>query len=724
MKKVLLKAGKITLENVPDTGLPGDHELSVDVYATTISAGTETASVVSSPTNWRKNLELAGKAFRFAKERGFSAFLAKVKERTAQGFAPGYSASGIVTQIGPNVSYLSPGDRVACAGGNFASHAEKNIASSMLTVKMPDNISFEEASTVSIGAIALQGVRRLKPQLGDNVAVIGLGLIGQLTAQMLTQSGTRTIGIEADASRLELARSNGWIEHGLVLDEPDFESRILHATNKFGVDGVIICAHSPGNPKPLELAAKIARPRGRVIIVGDVGINVAREIFYKKDLELKIATSYGPGRYDLEYETKGRDYPYSFVRWSASRNMSCYLDLIANKKITLAPLLNAAYKVDDAQQAYSAITDKNGPKPILTVLTYPKSGDREQETGDSQKKKETIKSFPTTLPLNIGIIGAGNFMTSVHLPILAKFTEKVNITAICNKHPEKASFIAKQYNAPIATSNYKDILDNPDINLVLIGTRHNLHAAIARDCINAGKNIFLEKPMALNMHEIEYLEQAIKQTSIFFHLGFNRRFSSLVHDLKTRLKSLPKPWFIDYRVATENLPADHWAIGEEGGGRVLGEACHMVDLLDFLASADAAKSITPAAIKAQMIDSKNCENFSAILRYPEGTSANLTYASCGSKEFSKERIEVMAGGYTMVLTDFKRLEIADQKGRKKVKNLSAPDKGFSRAWDACFRYLEGKTADAPLPFEEALKSTLATFSLEETLRGTENINSH
>lgn len=682
------------VDNIPSLGHPSDKEIKIQVLASTISTGTESASIASTGFRISQQTHLLRKAAQYVQDRGLAAFVKKLQERMGQGTPLGYSAAGIVEEVGPGVATVVPGDAVACAGGQFANHAEEIWASPLLTVKIPNGVSFEEASTVALGAIALQGIRRLEPQIGDTVAVIGLGLVGQLTAQLLKSNGVKVMGIDNNDQRVQFAKERGWIDS-------------IEPMEGLEVDAVLITAHVPGNSKPLEMATQLARRRGKIVIVGDVGISCSRTIFYEKDLQLAIATSYGPGRYDRTYEEQGHDYPRPFVRWTAGRNMACYLDLIAQRKIQIEPLIQGLYPIEEAEKAYEALTTTHGPKPILTVFTYK----------DSQKSQDQYKPYvpkpKTTQTIRVGVIGAGNFVTSTHLPILKQLSSRFEIAAICTKHPEKAKFIAKQYQAQ-AVSAPDDIFNNPSIDLVLIGTRHDTHANLAMAAIKAKKAVFLEKPMALTQKELEALIAAYQQHPVAFHIGFNRRFSPLIQKIRQELQRLPTPWVVQYRVATETVAKDHWILGDEGGGKILGEACHMIDLIGYLFNQTTA---SPNNVYVQALSNgaqqSSLNDFSTTLYYPESKMATLLYVSSGNQSFGKERVEIMAGSYHFVLDDFKSLQIANKNGVILKEKFASSAKGLKEEWLAFYDFLLGKAAQPPISFEEAAHTTQLTLLVNQ-----------
>ncbi|MBI2069992.1 MAG: bi-domain-containing oxidoreductase [Elusimicrobia bacterium] len=713
MKKLLLKRGKIVVADVPSPGAPGDHELRVRILASAVSPGTESAIVASVGFDIGRNPHLVGKALRFAKERGVGAFLKKLDEAFRQGRPIGYSAAGIVEACGRQVHGFAVGDLVACAGAQFANHAEEILASNRLTVKVPMGVSLEEAATVTLGSIAMQAVRRLSPALGETVLLMGLGAVGQLVAQLLTTAGAKVIGMDRDPARLEFAKSRGWLWQSAESSKESLR-RIMEWTDGQGVDGALLAVHAPGDEGPLDLAARACAKRARITILGDTKTSIPRELLYEKDLSVNIAVAYGPGRYDPDYEERGLDYPRAYVRWTSERNMACYLDLIARRKLDVAGLIQAVYPVEKAEAAYKNLGKGGGP--IMTLLTYEPKANGEHKSGE--KPAAPVSWSARTGKIRVGVIGAGGFTSSVHLPILARLGD-FQITMICNKHSEKAAFIAGQYGAR-STADYNQVLGDRNVDLVLIGTRHNLHAALAAAALESGKAVFLEKPMALNMEELGNLRQAYERRPAPFHVGFNRRFSPLAVKIKERLDKSPKPWMLQYRVAAEVVPANHWILSAEGGGRVIGELCHMLDLSSHLLKpAGAEGPWMPVEVQASALSSPELapgDSCVTVLRYPQDAMATIVYGASPAKGFGKERFEILTPSGMMILDDFKRLTIVDNGEVVLRENRAAPAKGFEEEWRSFAEYVTGRRGTPPVSFEEAAAITELSFLVDERLR--------
>ncbi len=629
MKQVFNKKGEIIVSEVP-APIAGDDEVLVQVYYSCISSGTEISVLKSQKKSlFKKALEKPQnikKVLDMIRERGLADSVAKVRTKIDAKIQTGYSASGVVLEAGKNTYDFKPGDFVACAGAGMANHAEFISVPSNLTVKLPEGLSLKAASTVALGAIALQGVRRCSPGIGSYVVVIGLGILGQITSQILKVSGCRVLGIDIDENRINKAMSFG-LYKGINAKSYDIVHEIIQNTNGFGADAVIITAASESDSL-INQSVEMCRRKGKVVIVGDIAINIKREEFYKRELDVLISTSYGPGRYDDNYEVKGFEYPYAYVRWTEKRNMDEYLKLASEKKLDIDALIEGTFPAESAKEAYEYI--KSDEKPLIVLLEY------NLESKPENKISFEYKAGEKEGKINVGIIGAGSFTQDVHLPNLEKLKDIFNIYAICSKVGGETESLARQYKAYIATTDYNQILNDENIELVLISTRHNLHAKIAVDALKAGKAVFVEKPMALNNNELLELKEIIEKTKIPYMVGFNRRFSPYSAKIKEIIKNRTNPLIINYRMNAGYIPKDHWVHNEEGGGRNIGEACHIYDLFNFFTGSEfysiSAHSITP--LSEQYLTN---DNFSATIKYKNGSVCNLTYTSMGSRVAQKNK---------------------------------------------------------------------------------------
>lgn len=706
MKQVFIKKGEVILGEVPAPTI-ADKEILVRVYYSCISAGTEMFKIQASgrllykkvmdkPQNIRKVLDRL-------KNHGLRDAIVKVKSKIESKNPIGYSASGIVLETGRNIKNFKPGDRVACAGDKIANHAEFIAVPENLAVKIPQKLSVKAASTVTLGSIALQGFRRCSPTLGENIVVIGLGILGQLTLQMLKAAGCHVIGIDLEKSRIEKAIKLG-LNVGLNPDKVNVVEEVIKNTDGFGADAVIITAASKSS-EVINQAMEMCRKKGKVIVVGDVNLNLKREEFYKKELDLLISTSYGPGRYDEKYEQKGVDYPYAYVRWTENRNMQEYLKLLSENKIDIEPLIERTYKVEEVSKAYKELKSSI-EKPLIVLLEYNKES--------KPDAKVVINKFKAVHDrINVGVIGAGNFTRSVHLPNLQKLDKVYRIVAICSKTGGNAESTAEQYNASYATTDYRKLLEDKNIDMVLIATRHNLHAKIAIDAAESGRAIFVEKPMALNEEELDKLVKILKKIKVPFTVGFNRRFSPFVVRIKEIVSKRINPMIINYRVNAGFLPREHWVHSKEGGGRNIGEACHIYDLFNFLTNSKtnfvSAVSINPTTEQYSYDD-----NFVATIKYEDGSICNLIYTSLGTEYVPKEQMEIYFDNKIIFLNDYKELSFFGVRG-KNIKG-KMQNKGQFEELLKFGNNLKDKSTDQVIPIWQLIQTTEISFEVERQLK--------
>lgn len=721
MKQVILRGGQAVVEEVPAPALlPGS--ILVQVAYSCISPGTELATL--STTETRMGVGLVRSALHHPnrvrqvlaslKTRGFRATKALVQGRLSFGSTAGYSCAGIVAEAGEGVEPFRPGDRVACAGSGYAHHAEAVVVPQNLAITVPANVELAPAATVTLGAIALQGVRRAQPALGETVGVIGLGLVGQLTAQLLRAAGCRAIGFDIQRARVDLARSLG-LDEGIVPTEGDPEERVRHLTQGFGLDAVIITAATRSD-EPVNLAMRLVRRKGRVVVVGDVGLGLQRPAMYQKELDLLMSTSYGPGRYDPLYEEGGLDYPYAYVRWTENRNMEAYLHLVAAGKIQLAPLLGAVYPLAEAARAYEALQAEGGPLTALLENPLP-TGDRPLARHIALTPRKTMKRGQR---LRVGVIGAGAFAQSTHLPNLKRLADRYAIRAIVSRTGTGALAVARQYGAAVAATDYREVLNDPEIDAVLICTRHHLHAAQAADALRAGKHVLLEKPMAIGREELAELDKTVRDLQAAdacpaFMVGFNRRFSPLIIRAKEFVADRVHPILIRYRMNAGPLPPEHWVHGPEGGGRIVGEACHILDLFRYLTGAP-AEAVTATAIRPR---SRAClaeDNFVATLRYRDGSVGTLLYTALGARDLPKEAMEMYGDGKVLAVDDYRSLEIYGGKGSGMRTRL--PDKGHQAELETFHRLVTGE-AGPPMTWEEMVEATELSFAVRDQVRASE-----
>ncbi|MBI3488967.1 MAG: bi-domain-containing oxidoreductase [Acidobacteria bacterium] len=679
----------------------------VQTDRTLVSAGTERMIVQFA----KKSLlgkamarpDLVRQVMTKVKKEGLLSTFSKVQSKLETPLPLGYSAAGTILEVGPGVKGLLPGDRVACAGMGYASHSDVIWVPKNLTVPIPDGVEMEEASFVTLGAIAMQGVRQSEARLGEIVAVVGLGLLGQLTVQLLKASGCRVIATDLDPEKNALARQFGADFAGA---ECDFTSACETSSGGRGVDSVIITAATKSNA-PVELAGAITRKKGRVVAVGAVGMDLPRKDYYEKELEFRLSTSYGPGRYDPEYEERGHDYPYGYVRWTEQRNMAAFLDLIKAKSLNIKPLITHRIPFADALRAYDLIEGKILEPYMGIVLEYPplEAGCPRGVTV-GKVASEATGNLPA-----VGLIGAGNFATGVLFPHLRKL--KTRLRAVATATPAKAQAVAAKMGVEVAASTADEILADPEVNTVFIATRHNAHADQVIKALAAGKHVFVEKPLCLNEDELARIIEANSRSRSVLMVGFNRRFSPHARELKRFMGGGKHPLVMTYRINAGLIPQDSWIQHPgEGGGRIIGEVCHFVDLLTFLAGS-LPERVFAQTLKLDHADPIARDNVAVTIKFRDGSLGTILYSSSGDPGYPKERIEVLAGGRLGVLNDFRELEMSVGGKVTKIKSRGQ-DKGFFEELSAFLEAVhDGKPS--PIAFEEIVATTQATFLIEESI---------
>jgi predicted dehydrogenase/threonine dehydrogenase-like Zn-dependent dehydrogenase len=674
--------------------------------ATLISAGTEKMVIDFANKSLlgkaQERPDLVKKVMDKAKREGLGAMLRSVQAGLQQSIALGYSCAGVVVEVGRGAEEFAVGDRVACAGMGYASHAEVVYVPKNLSVAIPANVSFEDASYVTLGAIALHGVRTAEVVLGEWVAVIGLGLLGQLTVQLLKASGCRVIGIDLDPAKVALAIKLG--ADAAVARSDDVVGVVMQATGGIGADCVIIAAAADSND-PIELSAEVSRDRGRVCMVGAVKMDIPRKPFYMKELDLRLSRSYGPGRYDPTYEEGGNDYPIGYVRWTERRNMEEFLRLVSVGLVTPSALTTHRFPIGNAMDAYEIVTGKVKTPFSGVILTY----DYESRPR-IQPRTVVLAERPSRVgAVGVGFIGAGNFATAVLLPRFSKRKDAA-LTGIATATGAKAAAAGKRFGFGYATTDTRKLLDDPAVTLVAIATRHGSHAKFASDAMRAGKAVFVEKPLAIDEKGLEQVMEAQRATGQPICVGFNRRFSSLsiaardafVDD--TRLA-------IDYRVNAGRIPPESWVHDpEDGGGRIVGEVCHFVDLLQFLTD-DVPTEVFAYGIGGA--DGKLHDTVHATIKFAKGSVGNIGYYATGDSAVAKERIEIFGGGKVVTLDDFRELRIAAS-GKVTKKKLLSQDKGFDREVELLLDMARGNVM--PIAFDSLVLTTRTTFAIEESLR--------
>lgn len=707
MLQAIVKKGKVLAEQIPAPNVSKGCVL-IKVVNSCISAGTEMSGVSSSGKSLIKRAleqpENVKKVINMVKSDGIANVYAKVKGKLDSGSPTGYSISGIVVAVGEGVCDFKIGDHVTAAGAGLANHAEYVDVPKNLVMKMPQNLDFERACTVTLGGIAMQGVRRIDLRLGETCMVVGAGILGLLAVQMLKISGVRVAVSDFDDRRLQIAK-----EYGAELIINPSRENLLDVVSSWsgghGADGVLFTA-ATNSSEPLSQSFQMCKKKGRVVLVGVVGMQINREDMYQKELDFFISTSYGPGRYDKNYEEKGLDYPFSYVRWTENRNMSEYLRLVNENLIKLDKLIDAKYSIEQVTEAFESLqTSQN--KPLMVLLDYGETNLTKFNEYLNQDKKIIINSTPVSRDIiNVAFVGVGGFATGMHLPNISKLTDKYKIYAIMNRSGHKAKAVAQQYGANYATSNLDDILNDDNVNLVIISTRHDSHGELTLKALKAGKNVFVEKPLATNKEELESIKKFYEgegDKPVLF-VGFNRRFSTYVQEIKKYTSARVNPMIIRYRMNAGYVPMDHWV--HENGGRMVGEACHIIDLMTALTGSEIesifSQSITPRNEKYSTEDNK-----SIVLKYRDGSVANIEYFANGSKELSKEFMEIHFDGKSIILDDYKSLKGYGIRVKEISTNVS--QKGQLEELEALSQTIKGNKKHWPIELWDMIQTTEISF---------------
>jgi predicted dehydrogenase/threonine dehydrogenase-like Zn-dependent dehydrogenase len=694
-----IKTGKMKLLEVPYPALNKGYVL-VRNYYSAISAGTEGGKVITAKKGYigkaKEKPEQVKQVLESVKSEGLFPTYKKVMSKLDAPAPLGYSCVGEVLDIDKNISDIKIGDIIAC-GGASAGHAEVVSVPRNLCVRVPDNIEIKYAAYTTIGSIALQGIRQANVKLGENCVVIGLGLIGQLTIQMLKAAGVSTIGIDIDKHQVEKAIHSG---ADMAFERNDFnlENSVNELSRGYGVDAVIITAGT-NSLDPVELAGRLCRKRGKVVIVGAVPTGFSRENYYKKELSLLMSSSYGPGRYDLSYEEMGIDYPIAFARWTENRNMQAFLDLAASNALDLDLITTHIFPFEDEEQAYNMIIEKS---EMFTGILL------EYNTEKKLSKKIILKETEvrSNIDPNIGFIGAGSFASKYLLPNASKYGNMIGVCAAAGNNTRNA---ADKHHFDYATGDYQDILTDDRINTVFIATRHNMHALQVIESIKNSKNTFVEKPLCLTIKELDAIKNEYEKRKVHLMVGFNRRFSPFIQKTMDILGSDTKK-AINFRINAGTIPSDSWIQDKSiGGGRILGEVCHFVDLAMFVAGAPINKVSAFAMEDPDDVQ----DTLNVILNFTNGSIANISFFANGSKAIKKENLEIFSNGKTIVINDFKEMNIFSKS--KKKKKLINQNKGHAKEVELFLTSIK-MGSDCPISFNEIYLSTLATFKIIDSIR--------
>lgn len=694
-----LRGGGTRIVEVP-IPTAGRGQVVVRTAFSLLSSGTERMVAEFAGKNLagkaRARPDLVRQTLDKARREGVLAAVEAVRARLAEPMALGYASSGTVVEIGEGIDDLQPGDRVACAGGGYAVHGQYAAVPRLLVARLADTVSLESAAFATLGAIALHGLRLAEVQVGERVAVIGLGLIGQLAVAVARSAGAEVFGVDLRDERVRLAQRMG----ARGFQREGAEAAVLDACAGLGVDAVLICADT-ATSDPVQLAAEIARDRARVIAVGAVGMDLPRKAYYEKELTFVVSRSYGPGRYDVDYEEGGLDYPLGYVRWTEGRNLQAAVDLMGQGRLEVEPLITHRLPLARAAEAYDLIA--HDPSALGVLLDHGEVATQAIEPG----RTIALKSPPAAAaPVRIGVLGAGRFAQGVVLPLL-KARKGVACLGIASARGLSAAEAGKRFGFAYATSDATRVLTDPEVNTIVVLTRHHLHASQTAAALHAGKNVWCEKPLALRHEELTAVAKALAASPGRLTVGFNRRFAPLAQKLRRFLGETPGPLTMAYRVNAGPLAPNHWLLDpEQGGGRVLGEVCHFIDFLTFLAGG------LPRRIQAR---ASGGEDVVVTLEFAGGSLGTIVYAAHGSRAFGKERVEVFGGGKAAVLDDFRRLELVTESSRRTASQRWRVDKGHAGLWQAFLHAIESG-GEPPLAYADLFAVAEATLAAVDSLR--------
>ncbi len=731
MRQILqnLRTGETLVAEIP-IPTPQAGEALVRNAASLVSAGTERMLVSFAEKSLlgkaRSRPDLVRQVMDKARREGILTTLDAAFNRLDQPMALGYSSAGTIVALGEGVEGFRVGQRVACAGGGYAVHAEYVTVPQNLLAPLPDHVDFQPAAFTTLGAIALHGFRLAQVQLGERVAVIGLGLLGLLAAQIARAAGCAVLGVDLDERRLELGRSLGL----QAVSRSQAEEAGLSFSHGRGFDAVLICADTASDD-PVNLAGILARDRARVIAVGAVGLNLPRKIYYEKELTFLNSRSYGPGRYDPAYEEGGQDYPLGYVRWTEGRNLEAVVEMLANGSLQVQPLISHIFPIEQAPAAYELITARS-KQPFLGVLLVYEQGVQtgvdlagDGFTSDTAMRRTPVLNLTQSRAVEtvrLGVLGAGNFATAVLLPALSDLPhlEKVCIASASGMSAQHA---AKRFGFTRTTSDENEVIKDEQVNTLAILTRHHLHARQVMAALRAGKHVFCEKPLALNEDELQEIEQALVETveegaAPLLMVGFNRRFAPFARQLQAFLAGRAEPLSAHYRVNAGFIPLSHWVHDpDQGGGRLIGEGCHFIDFLTFLVG---SPPLSVSAVGLPDGGRYREDNLSLTFTFSDGSLGTLSYLANGDKSFSKERVEVFCAGRVAVLDDYRSLELVQQGSRRVQRARLRQDKGHAAEWQAFSAALLAG-GPPPIPYEHLFGVTRASFAAVQALRSGQTV---
>ncbi|OQA35389.1 MAG: 4-carboxy-2-hydroxymuconate-6-semialdehyde dehydrogenase [Candidatus Dependentiae bacterium ADurb.Bin331] len=716
MRQVFLDQGVVTLKEVCEPVLD-DHLVMVQVHYSCISPGTENATIAGST---KKNMLLSNIPFKVAKvlqsiaTHGIQGTKALIRERLQGNLqALGYSCSGKVIAVGKKITKFRSGDYVACAGAGLANHADIVCVPENLVAAVSDPDLLQQASYTTLGAIALQGVRRAQPQLGDYVAVVGLGLLGQITVQLLKNAGCVVIGVDLVQERLELAQKFG-ADYIFNSADQTIGLEIAALTGHYGVDCTLLTAATSSN-ELVQQAMEITRKKGKVVVVGDVGLGLERAPLYEKEIDFLISCSYGPGRYDANYEKQGIDYPYAYVRWTENRNMQAFVSLLATKKITMEPLINAVLPVQEAINGYELLREKKAIGVVIDFVSSASQIEKEAVVNEQLSvptEMQEIKFIPAVKDtLRVGVIGAGGFAKIKLLPFIARM-KNVKINAVVEPNVAASMNISNLYQAQGSFNHENYLFEQDLVDAVVIASPHKFHCEQAMQALERGKAVFLEKPMVTDFEQLERMYDFLKKhQQIPFCVDYNRSFAPFMQKIKKAITQRRSPLVVHYRMNAGFIPKDHWVQTEVGAGRIIGEACHIFDLFCYLTNSFPV-AVSVESIKPSTDDLFPTDNFSAQFSFADGSVCTLLYTALGHAQLGKERMELYFDSKAIVMDDFKTLT-GYGLSRSFDQKTNNPDKGHEFLLGQFFAQLKKETFTPPIDIERLYKVAHITLVVDQ-----------
>ena len=695
------KTGEVSASELP-APICKEGGILVQTHFSLISAGTEKISVENAQSSLiqraRKQPDQVKLVIDSIKKEGIVSTAKRVKSKLESYKPLGYSASGVV--IDSRTDGFIPGDKVAVAGAGYANHAEILSIPKNLAVKIPDSVTFEDAAYTTLGSIAMQGVRQADLRLGEKVAVIGLGLLGQITVQLLKASGCQVVGLDINETLFAMAEKFGCDK--CYPSSFEYTNDILAFTHGIGCDAVIITASTSSN-QPMELALELARKKGRVVVVGAVGMNVPRGTFYAKELDLTISCSYGPGRYDPNYEERGEDYPPAYVRWTENRNMQAFLELISCGSMNVKAMNTHTFDIKDAAKAYDLITGKTDNKFLGVLISYSQRSDaniKSVQLGYSQNNKS----------INLGFIGAGTFAQGYLLPNIS--SKDVDFVACSTETPVNAQSVAEKYGFAISTTDSSELIRNKDVNTIFCATRHDTHAKFVIEAVKANKPIFVEKPLAATEVQLKEIKDQVENQNGSVFVGFNRRFSKPFITLKEFFSQRSEPLAMHYRVNAGKIPKSHWAMqAEHGGGRIVGEACHFIDCMVYL-SGSLPEKVYAQSISTSSRENMDTETVAITINFKDGSLGILEYFANGDSSYPKEYFEAFCQGSIGVMNSFTSVNLV-RGGKTKTHKFNG-NKGHKEEVVAFLKSVKSGV-QMPISFEEIYYTSAATFAAMKSL---------